>query len=429
MTDVGFRANEPWIWKSRDEAPDRAFTLEPLTADSVVANGDPVQAHRLQDTATRRQAVNYHYEPWEDNPEEIWGEKAESIMMEQVAAPRPPVPARSKARGTARPSGEMPGIQSASGVEDSLAPTHALLSRVVPDQQFGESDSERCVISVGTHATTNEGMLDKAPPTNALPQALLHNLVQVYIDANQFIEQLRLQPAAVDPATLQPLEQSIREAPDEIDKERQRGISRLGESFELGDYTSILVLQQLTIQLRSNLVDRLLRATSGTAKIDAAALADVADSIRHRTVTTLHELRQRLAQSATLSYRSAYSTHRMPHQDSQHSSGAPAQISHLRTNSWQAPEVQSPLTATKQPAHRTQQSAAVVENKRRGSVLGFIKKSTTKASSARTAGSQQDVAGLAEKMRLELGLQKQKRQLSVGQIPGFAELDATPART
>lgn len=96
------------------------------------------------------------------------------------------------------------------------------------------------------------------------------------------------------------LEESIDQAPDEIEKERQRGIAKFGKLFDHGDHIAIIQLQQVTIQLQASLLEKLRYAAfdddSPTAVTDFSYLADTVDMARDRTVAVLVELKKRLSQ-------------------------------------------------------------------------------------------------------------------------------------
>ncbi|KYG44502.1 hypothetical protein M433DRAFT_301226 [Acidomyces richmondensis BFW] len=92
------------------------------------------------------------------------------------------------------------------------------------------------------------------------------------------------------------LEESIDQAPEEIEREKNRGIQRFGKRFEDGDHLAVIALQQVTIQLQSTLLEKLRNAVSsddneGSEFMD---LVDAADLGRDRAITCLLELRQRL---------------------------------------------------------------------------------------------------------------------------------------
>lgn len=94
---------------------------------------------------------------------------------------------------------------------------------------------------------------------------------------------------------LQLLEDSIAQAPAEIEREKQRGLQRFGRLFEVGDLTAVLALQQITIQLQGSLLERISHVDDGEADPKAIALA--ADMGRDSAIATLIALRQRLSQA------------------------------------------------------------------------------------------------------------------------------------
>lgn len=92
------------------------------------------------------------------------------------------------------------------------------------------------------------------------------------------------------------LEESIDQAPAEIERERQRGINRFGKAFEEGDHIAVIALQSITIQLQSSLLEKLRNAAfdDDTKTTDFTYLVDAADLGRDRTIAALHEFKQRL---------------------------------------------------------------------------------------------------------------------------------------
>lgn len=77
---------------------------------------------------------------------------------------------------------------------------------------------------------------------------------------------------------------------------QNRNVQRLGRSFEEGDYMAIIALQQITIQLKSSLLERLRDAAYDDDGVDLMSLVDAADFGRDKSISTLSDLRQRLAQ-------------------------------------------------------------------------------------------------------------------------------------
>lgn len=90
------------------------------------------------------------------------------------------------------------------------------------------------------------------------------------------------------------LEETVYQAPEEIDRARKRGVERLGPIFEQGDYIAVIAVQQITIQLQSGLLEKLRNASVNDEGIDFMAIIDLADGARDATVSALNDLRQRL---------------------------------------------------------------------------------------------------------------------------------------
>ena len=91
------------------------------------------------------------------------------------------------------------------------------------------------------------------------------------------------------------LEESVVDAPDEIEREKRRGLERFGRDFEIGDDQAIFALQQITIQLQCSLLMKIHNLEDQTT--DYKALARAADTARDNTMTTLMQLRKRLQQA------------------------------------------------------------------------------------------------------------------------------------
>lgn len=105
----------------------------------------------------------------------------------------------------------------------------------------------------------------------------------------------RSQKRAAPPSRL--LEESIDQAPTDIEREKQRGIQRFGKAFERGDTVAVIALQQITIELQSSLLEELRNAAFDDAVTDFRYLVDVADAERDKTMNALIQLRQRLLAS------------------------------------------------------------------------------------------------------------------------------------
>lgn len=126
-------------------------------------------------------------------------------------------------------------------------------------------------------------------------QACVAAVVSAYRDGGHIIEKIkvkRAQKRAAPPSRL--LEESVDQAPEDIEREKQRGVARFGKAFEAGDTIAVIALQQITIQLQGSLLEELRHAAFDDAFIDFRHLVDVADSGRDKTMNTLIELRQRL---------------------------------------------------------------------------------------------------------------------------------------
>lgn len=119
--------------------------------------------------------------------------------------------------------------------------------------------------------------------------------MSAYRDGGTIIQKIKLkrsQKRAAPPSRL--LEESIDQAPTDIEREKQRGIQRFGQAFESGDTIAIIALQSITIQLQGSLLEELRNAAFDDTVTDFRYLVDVADAGRDKTMNTLIELRQRL---------------------------------------------------------------------------------------------------------------------------------------
>ncbi|KAK4497340.1 hypothetical protein PRZ48_011791 [Zasmidium cellare] len=130
--------------------------------------------------------------------------------------------------------------------------------------------------------------------------ACLDAVSQAFKDGGAIIEKIKKKRAlkrAPPPPRL--LEESIDQAPAEIERERKRGINRFGKAFEEGDHIAVISLQQITIQLQSSLLEKLRNAAfdDDTKITDFTYLVDAADVGRDRTIAALHEFKQRLINS------------------------------------------------------------------------------------------------------------------------------------
>lgn len=120
-------------------------------------------------------------------------------------------------------------------------------------------------------------------------------IVSAYHDGGSIIHKIKVRRAEKRaPAPSRLLEDSIESAPQDIQREKERGISRFGQAFEEGDRIAVLALQSITIKLQSGLLQELKNATFDDEFKDFRWLVDVADSGRDQTMDTLIQLRQRL---------------------------------------------------------------------------------------------------------------------------------------
>lgn len=97
------------------------------------------------------------------------------------------------------------------------------------------------------------------------------------------------------------LAESVKEAPSEIEKEKNRATLRFGEAFQYGDYIAICSLQSVASELRSEFLELLCQAVE-SRDTDVAQLVDAADHGRYATIAALHDLKQRLVRSGCGNY-------------------------------------------------------------------------------------------------------------------------------
>ncbi|EME39858.1 hypothetical protein DOTSEDRAFT_91218 [Dothistroma septosporum NZE10] len=136
----------------------------------------------------------------------------------------------------------------------------------------------------------------------------LDAITQAFNDGGAIIEKIkrkRAQKRAPPPPRL--LEESIDQAPHEIEKEKQRGFNRFGKTFEEGDAIAVIALQSICIRLQSSLLEKLRNAAfdDDYAITDFTYLVDAADIGRDKTIAALHELKQRLLVAQTPGQRNA----------------------------------------------------------------------------------------------------------------------------
>lgn len=126
--------------------------------------------------------------------------------------------------------------------------------------------------------------------------------MSAYRDGGMIIKKIkhrREQRRAPPPPRL--LEESVAEAPEEIEKEKKRGVQRFGAAFAQGDHVAVIALQQITIQLQGTLLEKLRNATLDDEMVtDFTFLVDAADLGRDRTISAMLDLRQRLLQAAPI---------------------------------------------------------------------------------------------------------------------------------
>ncbi|WPH04155.1 Hypothetical protein R9X50_00704100 [Acrodontium crateriforme] len=130
-----------------------------------------------------------------------------------------------------------------------------------------------------------------------------------YKDGGKIINKLKVKRAqrrALPPSRL--LEESIDQASEEIEREKQRGISKFGRAFEAGDHVVVIALQQITIELQSTLLEKLRNAVDDDEATDFIHLVDAADVGRDRTIGALLEFRKRLMVKAPVNELSHHQT-------------------------------------------------------------------------------------------------------------------------
>lgn len=131
--------------------------------------------------------------------------------------------------------------------------------------------------------------------------ACVAGVVSAYHDGGAIIQKIKVKRAAKQaPPPPRLLEESIDQAPEEIEREKKRGVARFGRAFEEGDHIAVIALQQITIQLQGSLLEKLRHAAFDDEATDFTNLVDAADIGRDRTIGTLLELRQRLLQAAPI---------------------------------------------------------------------------------------------------------------------------------
>ncbi|KAK0305607.1 hypothetical protein LTR01_006754 [Friedmanniomyces endolithicus] len=211
-------------------------------------------------------------------------------------------------------------------------------------------------------------------------------VVSAYHDGGAIIQKIKVKRAARRaPAPPRLLEESIDQAPEEIEREKRRGISRFGKAFEDGDHIAVIALQSITIQLQGSLLEKL--RSDENENTDFLYLVDAADAGRDRTIGALLELRQRLLAAQPIveiqpqfpvqprRIQASPQTYDIPVRLSQQPPPSPAPIQvpgRLRTFSKdQSASREIPREEDTAPGADDQSGAS--RRKRHGSLLGFFK--------------------------------------------------------
>lgn len=242
------------------------------------------------------------------------------------------------------------------------------------------------------------------PANTTLTQACVAAVVSAYRDGGHIIEKIKIKRAqkrAAPPSRL--LEESVDQAPEDIEREKQRGVARFGKAFEEGDTIAVIALQQITIQLQGSLLQELRNAAFDDAITDFRHLVDVADAGRDKTMNILIELRQRLFLAEPINFEvSPTSTQNI----------IPALISPKQRNTLPAPASPKPELKPSptwaQSNHTPSRDASGEEDagsgpeniprrsKRGNSLLGFLRHNRTSSHGDRS-GVQTPVALLEER--------------------------------
>lgn len=288
--------------------------------------------------------------------------------------------------------------------------------------------------------------------TLTLAQACIDSIVKLFREASAIIDTIQDNPALSHAPIVRLLAESVKEAPQEIEKERNRATLRFGEAFQYGDYTAICALQQVAFQLRSGFLDQLHQAAYDYRPIDVAQLVDAADSSRHATVAALHGLKQRLMQSGYGAYHQPGPQSHPAHQQFRYreASGSSRQVPFSGTYMPEAKRsvsgvrghveegsAHSTVSATSDDAsvhvHFREEDIAAAQtgsSRRRGSILGFLKHSRAKSSSL-LLDSKRKSDELAERRVRGNSLQQRQKpgkwreSTGLGEL-GIAELDGIP---
>ncbi|KAI7084740.1 hypothetical protein KC356_g6467 [Hortaea werneckii] len=132
--------------------------------------------------------------------------------------------------------------------------------------------------------------------------ACVDGVVSAYRDGGAIIQLIKVKRAQKrSPPPPRLLEESIDQAPEAIEREKNKGVQKFGRAFEEGDHIAVIALQQITIQLQGTLLEKLRNATlDDDVTTDFTILVDAADLGRDRAIGVLLELRQRLLQAAPI---------------------------------------------------------------------------------------------------------------------------------
>lgn len=131
--------------------------------------------------------------------------------------------------------------------------------------------------------------------------------MSAYKDGHEVVSKIRhkrRQRQAPPPAQI--LDESLLDAARDIETEKSRGVTRLGESFKRGDDVAILQLRQIRLELEAQLFRQLVQALRDDSVVDFGPALEASDLGRDHTVTALIQLRQRLMVAAPVEQVPAY---------------------------------------------------------------------------------------------------------------------------
>ncbi|KAL9079537.1 MAG: hypothetical protein Q9157_001595 [Trypethelium eluteriae] len=125
--------------------------------------------------------------------------------------------------------------------------------------------------------------------------ATVAGVISAFNDGSVILKKIKDRRRASNaPPPTQYLCDSLKQAPRDIDAEKERGLERFGMAFERGDDLAVMTLQQIQIDLQNKLIQKLVEACKDDRIVDFADLVDESDIARDRTMMALIELRQRL---------------------------------------------------------------------------------------------------------------------------------------